>query len=99
LLLQQRHTFSHTRLKVDIETLHEQSAGVLTETELQEDWVFDALQAQPNAEPNEVIEQAILSFNEWLDADDKRRRKLLQHVSQHADLRREARSESQRRFR
>lgn len=99
-ILQQRIIYFHTRLKVDLPTLQEQSAPILTEAELQADWVETALDNKAESDLDDVIAKSgIEQFHAWLDEGNRERRGRLQRSTEHADLRREARAEAKQRYR
>ncbi|MGH3695785.1 MAG: hypothetical protein ACRDRX_17655 [Pseudonocardiaceae bacterium] len=98
LLLQQRCAFHLTRLVVPLPNLYEVSLPVFTECELATDWVEAALDAQPGGDEDTTINEADKAFHAYLDEDDRRRRKRLQHSHLHSDLRRECRGEIARRY-
>ncbi|MFK4084009.1 hypothetical protein ACI2LF_07870 [Kribbella sp. NPDC020789] len=93
LILQQRLIWFHSRFIVPTRLLYRQSSPVLTELELQGDWVDAALNAQPSEDCTKIIDEATSVFQSWLDEDKKSRRKRLQEDAQHADLRSETRKE------
>lgn len=96
LLLQQRLVYFMTRLKVGLETLHEQVAPVLTELELQADWAEEALNANRGCDDEKIVADAAIEFGSWLDEGDRRQR--LQRSTEWAAIRRDARKEAARRF-
>jgi hypothetical protein len=96
LLLQQRLIYFMTRLKVGLETLHEQVAPVLIEFELQADWVEAALNANDGHQDEKTVSEAAIAFGSWLDEGDRRQR--LQRSTEWAAIRRDARREAARRF-
>jgi len=101
LLLQQRLIKSLTRLDVPMEDLAQQMSPIFTEAELQRDWVEAAVESRGDGDSRsefDVIGEAVSGFHQWLDDNDKARRNQLSQTRYHASLRREARSEAQRRY-
>jgi hypothetical protein len=98
LLLQQRYICAHTRLVVDLPTLHEQALSVMVELELQRDWVEAGMTAANTTNDLKVMDECITAYHEWLDADDKARRGKLRDKTLFADLRKEARREIRLRY-
>lgn len=95
ILLQQRLIFHHSRFVVDRPTLHRQAAPVLTELELQADWVERVLNTTAN-EAMKIADTAAREFQSWLSEDGRRER--LNDDTAHAGLRRDARREAGRRY-
>lgn len=101
LILQQRLVYTATRLLIQLEKFHEQMAPTFTELELQEDWVEEALDATGDLnaiESDQLATSAAGDFQNWLDEDDKARRKSLNDTIQHSRLRRDARAACEARY-
>lgn len=97
-LLQQRLTHHLTRVVVDLATFAEHSAPTLLEVELQEDWVSDALHdLAPDADRTSVQRIAEDAFQDLLDANDRRLRRMLAEAPTRAQAAREIRLEIRRR--
>lgn len=92
-LLQQRHAHHLTRYVVESEVLYEQSANVLTEAELLEDWLTAAVDEDTEAFSGRAAEQAS-EFDAFIGPI----REDLKDPSRRAAVRRTVRQEIQRRF-
>lgn len=90
-VLQQRLIKHYTRLDVELEVLRRQSAAVLTEAELQEDWL-DQVLAEPDLLDDAAIDAEVTVFDEWLSSGSPSRRELLENDVNHADVRRQSRA-------
>ncbi len=90
--LQQRMAHHLTRVVVDLATLAEQSAPVLLEIELQEDWVSESLAVRPDGTDQvQVQEQAEAEFQDLLEREDRRLRSMLREPHSRAQAAREVR--------
>jgi len=98
-LLQQRMVFSLTRCRVEPSEIEAELRPIFCELEMQADWVERALDVDHEPDAMTVVVEAERSFQDWLDADNRARRKRLQRVTEHASLRREATIESRDRYR
>lgn len=79
-----------TRAEIPLSTFREESATVLAEAELQEIWVEQVL---GDAEPDvAAVDAAAAGFQDWLDEDDKSRRRELDNEANHAGLRKAVRA-------
>jgi hypothetical protein len=90
-VLQQRLVYSLTRVEVGLEKLQQQTAHVLLEAELEEEWVDEL--ADENDE--EAISQASVAFAAYMDEGH---RALLPDPTRRTDTVRTVRAEIQRRF-
>jgi len=88
-VLQQRLIKHYTRVEMSLEVLRRESAAVLTEAELEWDWLEQVLFG---AELNQadVIEAEARLFDRWLAEGTPSRRARLSNEIQHTDVRREA---------
>ena len=77
LLLQQRLAHHLTRAVVDLPTLAWVSEAVFIEAELQEEWVESATMGLPPAVLNEAVKSAEIGFQELLDQQGGRLRRML----------------------
>lgn len=91
-VLQQRLVKHYTRFEIDLELLRRESAAVLTEAELQRDWLEDVL-SEAEQKDKSAIEAETAIFDDWLGqrpaADAPSRRELLREEIHHTDVRRE----------
>jgi len=94
LLLQQRHTHHLTRYVVETEVLYEQSAPVLVEAELLEEWLSVALDGLDGEEWVSTQRQETIAFDDFLSS----MRDQLKDSSRRAAVRRIIRQEVERRF-
>jgi hypothetical protein len=98
LILHQRSISFWTRFKVPLEDLAQESARILTETELQRDWAEEALLKNEERPTLDVVRESERDFHAWLDENDRERRDKLKEVTNHASLRRESRKELTKRY-
>ena len=94
LLLQQRHIHHLTRHVVETEVLYEQSATVLVEAELLEEWLAIALDELADQEWEASERHETIAFNDFLAP----MRDQLKNPSQRAAVRRMVLQEIERRF-
>lgn len=94
LLLQQRHAHHVTRYVVETEVLYEQSAPVLVEAELLEEWLSAALNGLDDEEWVSAQRQETIAFDDFLSS----MRDQLKDSSRRAAVRRTIRQEVERRF-
>lgn len=88
-VLQQRLVKHYTRLEVELELLRRQSAPVLTEAELQWDWIESVLTDEELINDGAIDAEAAF-FEKWLREGNPSRQEKLSSESHHADVRREA---------
>lgn len=87
-VLQQRLIKHYTRVEMRLDLLRTQSASVLTEAELQWDWVEEILTAD-ELNDSAAVEAEALVFDDWLGDGDPPRRSLLRDEINFAALRKE----------
>lgn len=97
LLLQQRQAFSVCRCVIDLPTLSEQIAPILTELDMQETWVEEAL-AAGSTDIEAVVAKANADFHAWLDENERARRQVLEQPHGRPALRRDAALEARARY-
>lgn len=101
-LMLQRQVYHYTRVYIDLPTIHRELASVLTEIELCQDWVEEALEAndETGGSLSVVLEQEG-RFQDFLGGprDEAANRQLLKSPNRHAQLRRIVRDEIKTRFR
>ena len=93
-LLNQRHAHYLTRFAVETAVLHEQSANVLSEAELLEEWLTASVQLTSGNWRHEVKDETT-AFDEFLTP----LRDQLKEPSRRAGVRRAVHAEIERRFR
>jgi hypothetical protein len=89
-VLQQRLIKHYTRVEMPLELLRRESAAVLTEADLQLEWLEEVLSNDELAE-EAGIEGEVTVFEDWLDQGSPTRRELLRQETRHSDVRRQAR--------
>lgn len=95
-VLQQRLIKHYTRVEMPLDLLRRESAPVLTEAQLQWDWLETVLtEAEQGDEA--AIEAEARVFDGWLGEGTPSRRELLLNEIYHPDLRRQARRAAQER--
>jgi len=88
-VLQQRLIKHYTRVEMPLEVLRRESAAVLTEAELQWDWLDQVLTDAELGKAN-AIEAEATFFDKWLTEGSPSRRERLGNEIHHTDVRREA---------
>lgn len=88
-VLQQRLIKHYTRVEMSLQVLRRESAAVLTEAELQWNWLEEVL-TDAELGQNDAIEVEAMVFNRWLGEGTPSRRGLLGNEIHHTDVRREA---------
>lgn len=94
-LLQQRHVFYLTRVKVDLFRIHQQLAPNFAEAELGQEWVEAAVDLS-DSDALDRIDAAEADFDAFLRQEDRRGR--LGDETRRSGVRREVRTEIARRF-
>lgn len=91
-VLQQRLVKHYTRVEMELELFRRESAAILTEAELQQDWL-DGVLTEPEQSDKLAIEAEVAVFDKWLgegsSSDSPTRRERLREDIHHADVRRE----------
>ncbi len=88
-VLQQRLVKHYTRVEMPLEVLRRESAAVLTEAELQWNWLDEVLTDDELGQEDVIAVEARV-FDEWLGEGTPSRRQRLGFEIHHPDLRREA---------
>ncbi|MCW2540966.1 MAG: hypothetical protein JWN95_2691 [Frankiales bacterium] len=88
-VLQQRIVKHYTRLEMPLELLRRESAPVLTEAEIQQDWL-EAVLTDAELDDDDAIAAEAGVFEEWLREGTPSRQRRLRTEIHHADVRREA---------
>lgn len=88
-VLQQRLVKHYTRLEMPLELLRRESAPVLTEAEIQWDWLEQVLD-DTELDDDAAIAAEANAFEEWLRQGTPSRQERLRAELHHADVRREA---------
>lgn len=88
-VLQQRLVKHYTRTELELELLRRESAPVLTEAELQWDWVEAVLTDLAQAGDSDIEAEAA-EFEAWLRDGNPSRQERLRSEIHHTDVRREA---------
>lgn len=88
-MLQQRLVKHYTRLEMPLELLRRESAPVLTEAEIQWDWLEQVLNEAELGDDDAIAAEAGM-FEEWLREGAPSAQERLRTEVYHADVRREA---------
>lgn len=88
-LLQQRLIMHYTRTEIGLEVLRSQSAPVLTEAELQWDWL-DQVLTEAEVADDAALSSEVAVFEAWIRAGDPCPQVRLRTEIAHTDVRREA---------
>lgn len=86
-VLQQRLIKHYTRVELPLELLRRESAAILTEADLQWDWLEEVLTDGEQANES-AIEAEAKVFDDWLGEGTQSCRELLREEIHHADVRR-----------
>lgn len=97
-VLQQRLIKHYTRVEMPLEVLRRESAAVLTEADLQWDWLDEVL-TDAELDQEDAISVEVTVFDGWLGEGNPSRRVLLGNDIYHADVRREAQRAARERAR
>jgi hypothetical protein len=89
-VLQQRLIKHYTRVEMPLEVLRRESAAVLTEAELEWDWLDEVL-TDVELGQEDVIAVEVRVFDGWLGEGTPSRRARLGNEIHHTDVRKEAR--------
>jgi len=88
-VLQQRLIKHYTRVEMGLEVLRSESAPVLTEAELQRDWLEEVLTDEEISD-DERLDAEAAAFEEWVRRGSPSAQDRLRSEIHHTDLRREA---------